>query len=519
VIKYALIGLILLAAGQAGWSGARPMAYGIAVGAVAIVGILADRLAQLPRVEATVARVEGRVPAGIRRNGRAIIGWAGVAAWAALLTIVFLRTSRLSGTSGLSPTQLILYVRTWFGALSIVLAVGAVGAVLALIAAFVDRRRLPTGPVTDLVVAIVAGIPLVLLVIAVGEPPRNYLAEIALGVALAAIGWVWAGERLLELGRPLVTVPLGIVGGVAAALLARQLVVVAIAPDPQPSARLLAVVGAVIGAGLGAIPVVAARSAADRGNRIRTATAVGVVAAALLASSGALAAHALAPRPLSTNPAREAAVNTVTAWLLANVDPSETVAFGSFLGYDMALGLQGRNRTVQVRHRLSVGSASAPEGMAYKGEPPSDDWIAIDTAPRNTSQFQAYRAEWLTGALQRLNVGVWVYTVGIETAAPSIIPALTPEHGFDLLEHWTFPVGTATPIETYVFRVHPDRVKFDTSTIYISSEALGRLVFLLEAHPDVAKPAARALAERAVVTPPDPGSDRLFARLRAIAGS
>ena len=39
VIKYALIGLILLAAGQAGWVGARPMAYGIAIGAVAMTAV------------------------------------------------------------------------------------------------------------------------------------------------------------------------------------------------------------------------------------------------------------------------------------------------------------------------------------------------------------------------------------------------------------------------------------------------------------------------------------------------
>jgi hypothetical protein len=201
-----------------------------------------------------------------------------------------------------------------------------------------------------------------------------------------------------------------------------------------------------------------------------------------------------------------------------HVDPTETVAFGSFLGYDMALGLQGRNTTVQVRHRLSVGSAAAPEGIAYAGEAPADDWIAIDIAPRNASQFQAYRAAWLRSQLPRSKVDVWVYSTGIDTAAPSIIPALTPDHGFDLLEHWSFPVGGgAPPIETFVFRVNRDRIGFDTDRIYVSPEALARLTDLLAAHRATGRSAATALVQRVVVTPPDPASAADLARLQAIA--
>ncbi|GGK99237.1 hypothetical protein [Mangrovihabitans endophyticus] len=39
VVKYALIALVLVSAGAAGWSGARPMAWGIAGGAVAMTGV------------------------------------------------------------------------------------------------------------------------------------------------------------------------------------------------------------------------------------------------------------------------------------------------------------------------------------------------------------------------------------------------------------------------------------------------------------------------------------------------
>ena len=220
----------------------------------------------------------------------------------------------------------------------------------------------------------------------------------------------------------------------------------------------------------------------------------------------------------STDPARATAVDTVSSWLRANVDPSETVAFGSFLGYDMALGVQGRNDVVQVRHRLSVGSAAAPEGIVFPGERPADDWIAIDIAPRNASQFQAYRAAWLRSQLPRSRVDVWVYSVGIDTAAPSIIPALTPDHGFDLLEHWSFPVGGGSPpVETFAFRVNRDRIGFDTSRIYVSPEALRRLADLLGAHRSVAAPAAATLAARVVVTPPSAAGDADLDRLRSIA--
>ena len=491
---------------------------GILVALTAAVGVSADRLAATPRLQQAIAAVERQSPASVRRIGRPLIVWTATLAWVAVLTLVFLRTARLSGTGGLAPSQLALYARTWFGPLAVVIVAGLGAAGLAIVAAIVDRRRVSPSPVWDLTIAAACGVPLILLVVAVGEPPRNYLAQIAVIAALAAVGLVWLVERLLELRRPEVTVPLGAVGGLAAGVIARELLVITTDPVVAPPVLPFAVAGAAVGAALGCLPILAARADPDRGRRIRAATGGAIVAAALVASSAVLGTHALAARPDSTDPAREGAVTIVTAWLREHVNPSQTVAFGSFLGYDMALGLQGRNRTVQVRHRLSVGSAAAPEGIVYSGEAPASDWIAIDIAPRNASQFQAYRAAWLLRDLPRTRTDVWVYSTGIDTAAPSIIPALTPDHGFDLLQHWTFPVGGGEPIETFVFRVHLDRISFDTSRIYVSPEALDRLVTILGARPAVAAPAARALSERAVVTPPDPAAGADLDRLRILAG-
>jgi hypothetical protein len=239
---------------------------------------------------------------------------------------------------------------------------------------------------------------------------------------------------------------------------------------------------------------------------------------ALVAASGVLAAHALAPRADSTNPARAAAVSTVGTWLRSHLDPSQTVAFGSFLGYDMALELDGRNRAVQVVQRLAVGSATAPEGIVWPGEAASADWIAVDIAPRNVNQFQAFRVPWVRNALKGGNASVLVYTTGIDTAAPAILGVFTPDHGFDLLQHWTFPVGGgAPPIETSVFAVHLDQLQLDPAHIHISAEALHRLTAFLAAHAADARAAAAALVDRAVITPPDAAADADLARLRAIA--
>ena len=492
----------------------------IGIGVVVAIGLglAAERLAERPAVRRTEAAMRKRLPDVALVHGRAIVGWLATLAWALVLLVVFLKTSRLSGTSGLAPSQLVLYARAWFTTLRVLILFCAIGGGLALVAAVAARRTELWRPIADLVIASICGAPLILLVIAVGEPPRNYLAQIAIGAALAAIGSVWAIDRLLHVRRPRVTVPVGALLGVAAAIVLLELVLGSASLVSRTSIA-VGLTGLLVGAFVGAVPELVRRRPGIRAASLRTATAVVLGAAGLIAASGALASHALTAPPNSTGPARDAAVSTVSAWLRANVPPGQTVAFGSFLGYDMALGLQGRNRTVQVRHRLSVASISAPEAMLRTGEPPADDWIAIDIAPRNVSQFQAYRAAWLTQQLPAQNVAFWVYAIGISTSAPSIVPALTPDHGFDQLAHWTFPVGgTAPPLETYVFAVHTDRLSFDTSKLYIAPNALARLATLFASNPTVAAPTARHLLDRIVVVPDDPTVAGSLARLRAIAG-
>jgi hypothetical protein len=483
------------------------------------IGILADRYAALPELGRALGVVERRVGDRVRPWGRALTAWGIAFVWAALLTAVFLKNARLTGTGGLAPAQLALYARTWFGPLAIVLLVVVAAAALAVVVAWLDPARIRRRPVADLTVATICGLPLVLLVIAVGEPPRNYLAQLAIVVALASVGLVWVVERVLAASRAALLVPTGTIVGAIAGLAVRELIGVALhmKSPPGPLAAFLAIgggIGALVAVGL----VVIGRLPAPRADSARTQIGGGLVAVALVAACGVLTAHALAPRADSTNPARAAAVSTVGAWLRSHLDPSQTVAFGSFLGYDMALELEGRNRAVQVVQRLAVGSATAPEGIVWPGEAAAGDWIAVDIAPRNASQFQAFRVPWVRNALKKGDVSVLVYTTGIDTAAPAILGVFTPDHGFEMLQHWTFPVGGgAPPIETSVFAVHLDELQLDPDHVHISAEALHRLTDFLAGHRSDARAAAAALVERAVITPPDPTADADLARLRAIA--
>lgn len=502
--------------GTAGWTLIPLTAI---TAALILLAVLADRIADLPAIRRLQLAIEARSGDVLRRDGRPLIAWGVALAWAGALTVVFLKNARLTGTGGLAPGQVALYARTWFGPLAILLVVVLAAAVLTAAVAWLDPARVRRRPVVDLAVATLCGLPLVLLVIAVGEPPRNYLAQLAIVIALASVGIVWVVERVLALSRPAVVLPIGAIVGAIGGLAIRELVAVAfhLKTSPGPLAAFLA-----IGGGIGVLVAVSlvliGRLPGARADAARSRIGGGLLAAGLVAASGILAAHALAPRADSTNPARAAAVSTVGAWLRSNLDPSQTVAFGSFLGYDMALQLEGRNRAVQVVQRLAVGSATAPEGIVWPGEAPSGDWIAIDIAPRNVSQFQAFRVPWVRNALKGGNVSVLVYTTGIDTAAPAILGVFTPDHGFDLLQHWTFPVGGgAPPIETSVFAVHLDQLQLDPRHVHISAEALRRLTDFLASHRSASRDAATALVDRVVVTPPDPAADADLARLRAIA--
>ena len=117
-------------------------------------------------------------------------------AWCAALLWVFAGTLGVRGTDVIDVAQLSRYAATWLpGALKLVAGAGALGVVLS-IAAWRQGRGEPRSAIVDLWLATICSAPLVLLVVEVGEPPRNYLAQIGILAALSAAGWLWLGEAV-----------------------------------------------------------------------------------------------------------------------------------------------------------------------------------------------------------------------------------------------------------------------------------------------------------------------------------
>src|SRR4029450_5017095 len=95
----------------------------------------------------------------------------------AALTWVFAGTLGVRGTDLIDLPQLARYVATWLpGLLKVVAVVGILGVALSVAAwrAAAGREREAIGA---LWLATICSAPLVLLVVEVGEPPRNYLAQ------------------------------------------------------------------------------------------------------------------------------------------------------------------------------------------------------------------------------------------------------------------------------------------------------------------------------------------------------
>jgi hypothetical protein len=494
----------------------------LVVAVVAIVGgfaapSLADRLA----VERVGEGIRRRVPARLRANGRAWAGWGLGFAWFAALTTFFDRNSELKGNGLFQPGQYALYVTTWLPQLVLVVLFGAIGVVLGLIA-----RRRSSGPEREaldaMLMATLCSAPLVLLVIAVGEPPRNYLAQIGLLTVIAAVGWLRAIEWALTSRRSALTIVVFVaIGAAAGAIVAQAL--------PAVSIRIGLPVGALAGLAIAFRPTHPAgdhdrADAADtsRGRpALSGATLGGALIAVLLMATTVLAGHALAYRESASGEARAAAVKFASSWIVANRPPGTKVGFGSYLGYETALDVATGYPMVQLHQALAVFDPKAPLGLSAASGPPVDDWIAVENS-RREREFYVFRGSAFARAVKASGISIYVYDSGPTTSVPALLGTLTPEHGFTELATKSFPVTTSTGVtevtETHIYAVDPSRVDFSNSPIYISEVALDRLVGLLEADSSTAPATAAALADRLSVWPDPAAGQALIDRLRALAG-
>ena len=445
-------------------------------------------------------------------------GWLLAVLWTLALTVFFSRTRELLGHGLFDPGQFGYYVGAWFDQMLLIVAVGGIGAAIDLASRVFAGRR-PGPPVDDLWLASLCGLPLILLVVGVGDTPRHYVAQLVMLAAIGSGGWIWLIERAVE--RPTAARMTALVVAAAAAALVLA---------PLVLGRRLLLAGAsvvVVACIVGAVAI--ARRAdwrARSGPWLRRGGASAlVVALAFVIGAGSLLARTTGTRQeASSDAAKAQAIATLAGWLRANMAPGSTIAFGSALGFENAVEVQDTFRVVQVRDATDIlFSPTAPLGVVRQGRPPAGDWVTLDALSRTATTFTGYEAAPLIEGLRRSGADAWVLVTADEEDDPLVIgAALTADHGFDLLARWEWST-TAGTLAVQVYGLRRDALKFGPE-LWLRSVAFGRLVDQLEAASRSRSVAATAanLLERARVVPAsaDSGADvaALRVRLRQLAG-
>jgi hypothetical protein len=354
-------------------------------------------------------------------------------------------------------------VRDWFPSVVPISLVAGTGSLVVVAQRLRGRVEADAARYLDaLVQALVLSIPLVLVVVAVGDPPRHYIAQLAIFVALGAIGW----ECILT----------------------------------ACAARLRSV------------------------DRTRTAGALllPVVLVLTIAASGLLvvraARHDLRPSTNRSDRALAAAIADVGDWLGANLRPGDKVVVGSILNYEIATRL-GRGTPIRiVRQDQNVQPRhDGPLGLTHGNDPPTDDWVALKMDPHHPNSFYGYRRAIIEERLAQVDGDVWIEG-GIvpRGTTPPIVAALSSAAGLERVGDWTIPFDGRRDLRLAAFRRGDGPLAWTTDELYLSGATLERLVRSLEAHPGDSAAAARALADRAVVV--DGARPDLIARLVALGG-
>jgi 4-amino-4-deoxy-L-arabinose transferase-like glycosyltransferase len=475
----------------------------IAISIFVLVGLAADPIARRMATWEWRASVASRVPLAARTHGRSIAGWTLAITWVLVLLWVFNRTPKLQGAGLFNPDQIRSYLSGLFGPVSPVFALG-LGWILAVAALLRDPAAIGQ-EARSLLLAVLCGMPLVALVVAVGEAPRHYVGEMALLGLAGWVGWI-DGAYHAVVRRDRVLIVLGVALGAAA------IAVVGVGALRHVGRIWLfaGAAGVLIAAVVGSLVAIWFR----RRGRLLSAGPAAVLATLLLLAGSAAFVSSGGSRSATMTTVENDASARVNAWIRDNVSPGSVIGIGPYLSMTTAMDLPPGYRAVIIRHFLAIEDPTAPLGLRA-GERAAADWIAVDVAPNKANQFLVYEAHQVNSLVEENHPAVYVYNLKRERSALSILGALSPKNGFDEVASWSYPVGFDT-IETHIFQIDQEHFGIDPHEMFISPKALDRLAGMLEREPDAGRRAAASLLPR-IVRPADGSLDAGLARLEALA--
>jgi 4-amino-4-deoxy-L-arabinose transferase-like glycosyltransferase len=450
---------------------------------------------------ATLANATARLPSAVRAHGRSITGLTLTAVWVLLLVWVFNGTSKLQGAGLFNADQIRTYLSGPFYPVRHVFAFG-LGSILAG-ATWIREPAAIGREARGLLVAACCSLPLVVLVVGVGEAPRHFLASMALLGLVGWIGWVDAAHRVI-VRRDRLALGLVIVVGLLA--------VAVIGPGPLRRLGGTSLFAAAAGLLLAVVVGVLGAVWLSRRRRLWSTVPALVIVALLVIASGRVLWRSVR-LPATVDAAETAATAHVNAWIRENLAAGSVVAIGPYLSMGTAIDLPAGYRAVMIRHALAIGDPSRPLGLRG-GVREDSDWIAVDVAPNKANQFLVYEAARVSRLVEDNRPAVYVYNLSRNRSASSLLDKLRPESGFDEIGSWTYPAGSDT-IESHVFAIDHDRFDIRPQEMIISAEALDRLAAVLEREPEAGARAAANLLTR-IVRPADGSLDAGLARLEAL---